>query len=136
MILFLAVFLADVGITVHSFRGIRFIDELDRGLLKAVAVALPFILVRTLFSVLCAFLGKPKYFSSWSLRWMAILIHGLMGVLMEIICVGIFVVAGLKAKPSPKRASSARKVGPATYQFNEAAPPTQVEHGAVKAEEE
>jgi hypothetical protein len=73
-------------------------------------VALPFMTVRVIYSLLCVFANDPKWFSSWNLEWTAILVHGLMGVLMEIIFVTIFTFAGLTTAPMPKAPAHEGKV--------------------------
>lgn len=95
MILFLVVFVADILITAKCFLGIRHIREGERRLLFATATAIPFMAVRMTYSLLCVFAQDPKWFSAWSLQWTAILVHGIMGVLMEAIVVVIFLFAGL-----------------------------------------
>ncbi|KIY02967.1 uncharacterized protein Z520_01432 [Fonsecaea multimorphosa CBS 102226] len=98
--LFLVVFVADILITGHCFLKISHVLPGERGLLFAVALALPFMAVRMIFSLLCVFANDPKWFSSWSLEWTAILIHAIFGVLMEAIIVTIFIVAGFITAPA------------------------------------
>ncbi|OAL35837.1 hypothetical protein AYO20_04987 [Fonsecaea nubica] len=98
--LFLVVLVADFLITGHCFLKIGHVQPGERGLLFAVALALPFMAVRMAFSLLCVFANNPKWFSSWSLEWSAILVHGILGVLMEAIIVTIFIVAGFTTKPA------------------------------------
>ncbi|KIW28158.1 uncharacterized protein PV07_07841 [Cladophialophora immunda] len=98
--LFLVVFVADILIAGHCFLKITHILPGERRLLFAVALALPFMAVRMIFSILCVFANDPKWFSSWSLEWTAILVHGILGVLMEAIIVTIFIVAGLTTVPA------------------------------------
>jgi hypothetical protein len=116
MILFLVVFIADILITIHSFFHISHVQESDRRLLFAVTAAIVFMAVRTCFSLLCAFANNPRFFSSWSLEWEAILVHACLGVLMEAIIVGIFLWAGFTTPPAARPVSPRRKVGPAVYQ--------------------
>ncbi|OAP58499.1 hypothetical protein AYL99_07589 [Fonsecaea erecta] len=98
--LFLVVFVADSLISGHCFLKISHVLACERGLLFAVALALPFMAVRMIFSLLCVFANEPKWFSTWSLEWTAILVHGILGVLMEAIIVAIFIVAGLTTPPA------------------------------------
>jgi hypothetical protein len=97
--LFLSVFIADVLITGYTFARISHVQAGERRLLFAVAASLPFMATRMLYSLLCAFANDPKWFSSWSLEWTAILVHGTMGVLMEAVIVVIFITAGLMTAP-------------------------------------
>ncbi|KAK5060990.1 hypothetical protein LTR84_007531 [Exophiala bonariae] len=118
MILFLVVFVADILITIHSYFHISHVQKSDRRLLFAVTAAIFFMATRTCFSLLCAFANNPRYFSSWSLEWEAILVHACLGVLMEAIIVGIFLWAGFTTVPAPRATSPRRKVGPAVYQID------------------
>jgi len=110
IILFLVVFIADVFVTAKSFLKMSRVRSEDRRLLFAVAVTLPFMAVRMLFSLLCVFAEEPKYFSSWSLDFVPILVHGFMGVLVEAIIVSIFIAAGLTTSPAPKPVAREGKV--------------------------
>jgi len=116
MALFLVVFVADVLITIHSFVNISHVQQRDRRLLYAVLAAMIFMALRTCFSLLCAFANNPTWFSSWSLAWKAVLVHGIMGVLMETIIVAIFLWAGFTTVAAPRAASPRGKVAPAVYQ--------------------
>ncbi|KIW89204.1 uncharacterized protein Z519_10056 [Cladophialophora bantiana CBS 173.52] len=98
--LFLVVFVADILITGHCFLKISHILPGERRLLFAVALSLPFMAVRMIFSLLCVFANDPKWFSTWSLDWAAVLVNGIMGVLMEAIIVTIFILAGLTTAPA------------------------------------
>lgn len=118
MILFLVVFVSDVLITIHSYFHISHVQAADRRLLFAVTAAIMFMAVRTCFGLLCAFANNPRYFSSWSLNWEAILVHACLGVLMEVIIVGIFLWAGFTTDAVPRGASPRRKVGSAVYQVD------------------
>ncbi|KEF53704.1 uncharacterized protein A1O9_10104 [Exophiala aquamarina CBS 119918] len=115
MILFLVVFIADVLITIHCFMKISHVQQRDRRILYAVTASIVFMALRTCFSLLCAFANNPTLFSSWSLEWEAILVHGCLGVLMEAIVVGIFLWAGFTTAAAARPASPRRKVGPAVY---------------------
>lgn len=119
MCLFLAVFVADVAITFHCFTRRSHIQTSDSPLLKAVAIALPFMAVRTTFSMLCAFAANPSLFSTWSTNWKAIVVHGTMGVLMEIITVLLFLWAGFSTPQAPRPAAPTGKVSPAVYAPND-----------------
>lgn len=92
---FSGVFVANVAITGRTLLSISQVQAGERRLLFAVSASLPFTAVRILYSILCFFGNDSKWFSSWSVEWTAVLIHGLMGVLMEAIVVAIFIMAGL-----------------------------------------
>lgn len=92
---FSVVFAADVLITGRTLLNISQVHAGERRLVFAVSATLPFMAVRIIYSILCFFGNDSKWFSSWSLEWRAVLVHGLMGVLMEAIIVAIFIVAGL-----------------------------------------
>ncbi|EXJ84718.1 hypothetical protein A1O3_05388 [Capronia epimyces CBS 606.96] len=98
-VLFSSVYLADVLIAAICFFNIAQVQSGDRRLLLAVAAALPFMTVRVVFSLLCVFAQEPKYFSTWTSGWVAVLVHGLLGILMEAIIVSIFIAAGLTTAP-------------------------------------
>jgi len=121
VMLFLAVYVADILITVHAFLKAAHVRAGERRLLYAVLATLPFMAVRMIYSILCVFANKRKYFSSWSLEWTAILVHGLMGVLMEVIIVTIFIIVGLvTAAVVPNQAPVTNgKVSPPPYDVND-----------------
>jgi len=106
VMLFLAVFVAEILVTGHCLSRYGLIKAGEHRVLYAVTAALPFIGVRVLYSILCVF-DNSKYFSSWSSARLAVLVHGVMGILMEAIIVTIFIVAGFLAsaveKPAPRR---------------------------------
>lgn len=93
VMLFLAVYLADILITAHCFLNIAYVRAGEHRVLYAVTAALPFMAVRMLYAILCIF-DNNKYFSAWSSAHLAVLVHGLMGILMEAIIVTIFITAG------------------------------------------
>ena len=108
--LFLVVFISDVLIAARSFFKITHVQSGERRLLVAVLTALPFMTVRMVYSLLCAFANNHKWFSSWSLQWTAILVHGVMGVLMEAFIVTIFIAAGLMTASVHKQPAPMGKV--------------------------
>lgn len=108
--LFLVVYVADILITGYSWLHITKVQSGERRLLVAVSVALPFMAVRMIYSLLCVFANEPRWFSSWSLESTAIWVHGVMGVLMEMIVVVIFITAGLMTEPLAKPLAREGKV--------------------------
>ncbi len=108
--LFLSVFVADIVITAYSFLKIGKVQSADRRLLFAVAAALPFMAVRVTYSMMCAFANDPKWFSSWSLVQNAVIVHGVMGVLMEVVVVTIVIFAGLTTARAAKPVAHEGKV--------------------------
>ena len=108
--LFLSVFVADIIIVAISFLRSGKVQSGDRQLLFAVGAALPFMAVRMTFSLLCVFANDPKWFSSWSLERDAVIVHGVMGVLMEVCIVTIVIFAGLKTPPFAKPLAHEGKV--------------------------
>ncbi|KIW50542.1 hypothetical protein PV05_09343 [Exophiala xenobiotica] len=121
VMLFLAVYVADIFITVHGFLKAVHVRAGERRLLYAVLATLPFMAVRMIYSILSVFASRPKYFNSWSLEWSAILVRGLMGVLMEVIIVTLFIIVGFVTaavvpKPAPVRDG---KVSPPPYDLKE-----------------
>jgi hypothetical protein len=121
VLLFLAVYVADILITMHAFFKAAHVRAGERRLLYAVSATLPFMAVRMIYSILCVFANKPKYFSSWNLEWTAILVHGLMGVLMEVIIVTIFIIVGLLTAAVVRRPAPVRdgKISPPPYEMND-----------------
>jgi len=97
--LFLAVF---IFIVLTSLRGVIFIGRVtqsERRLALGVAASLPFLGVRIIYSLLTVYLDKPKYFSSYSPEKTAVIVHALMGVLPELIIVGILLFVGITTEP-------------------------------------
>jgi len=114
VMLFLAVFVVQVLITGHCLSQQSLIRAGERRVLFAVTAALPFIGVRVLYSILCVF-DNSKYFSSWSSARLAVLVHGVMGILMEAIIVTIFIIAGFLASAVEKSAPRREQVSAPRY---------------------
>ncbi|KIJ34914.1 hypothetical protein M422DRAFT_34854 [Sphaerobolus stellatus SS14] len=110
-ILFLAAYFALAGLQVllHGVRE-RFNDNQIK-FLNVLSLALPFLFVRVLYTVLAAFTAKssgPSKFSSISGDWK---IYLFMGLLMEYIVVLIYIIGGLKLAPG------AEQEGPGKYEL-------------------
>lgn len=99
-VLFLVIYLSLAGITIWTLINIRWVLSGERKLIRACAAALPFLLVRIVYTVAVGFSPKdtPFYFTNVSV-WA----RAFMQFLMEAIGVGIFVFAGLA---TPRMAKS------------------------------
>ncbi|KAI1608904.1 hypothetical protein EDD37DRAFT_129717 [Exophiala viscosa] len=124
VILFLTVYVADICITAYAFFNITHVQDGEHRLIYAVTVTLPFMAVRMIYSLLCVFLNEHNIFSTWSTSALPILVHGMMGVMMEAIIVVIFTVAGFMTASISRVSGSARpttdgqlkgKVAPPVY---------------------
>ena len=98
--LFLAIYLALTAITIWSLVNIRWVLATEKKLLQAGALALPFLLVRIIYSVASGFSGpsSPFYF-----RNVNVYVQAFMQFLMEAIVVCLYIFAGLMTPKMVKR---------------------------------
>ncbi|KAG2070649.1 hypothetical protein BDR04DRAFT_1099652 [Suillus decipiens] len=106
VILFAALYIILVGICIHLWTQIRFVMRYRKQLLKAISVALPFLAVRTLYSILSTFSSSSfsttststtstndlSKFNLFTGEWQIYLV---MDMLMEYAIVIIYCVAGI-----------------------------------------
>lgn len=116
--LFLSVYVADILITANCLFKISYVQDGERRLLFCVVTALPFMAVRMTYSLVCVFTHHHKWFSTFSMQWQAILVHGIMGVLMEAIVVCIFLFAGLTTAVAAKPVAPGAHAGKVTYDLD------------------
>ena len=100
IIIFLVDFLLQVGVTILSFLNIGSVSKGEKRILLAVAIGIPFIFVRLLYSILSYFITSSATFSPFDGN---VIVQGLMSVLEEFVAVILFLGAGLLA---PKIARS------------------------------
>lgn len=91
-ILFLAIYLGLAGIALRTVCNVRWVLPNEKKLLQACVIALPFLLVRTAYSV-CAGFSSPG--STFYFRDVNVYVQAFMQFLMEAIVVCIFIFAGL-----------------------------------------
>ncbi|MCJ1411668.1 hypothetical protein MMC19_005759 [Ptychographa xylographoides] len=91
IIIFLVVFLILAVATIATFFMMRSIAKGEERILYALALSIPFILVRLIYSLLVDFSGNAKF----SLTYGDVVIQGCMAALMEFIVVIIYLGVGL-----------------------------------------
>ncbi|EMC95894.1 hypothetical protein BAUCODRAFT_24881 [Baudoinia panamericana UAMH 10762] len=91
-ILFLAILVGLGGIVAQNIMNLRFVLSSEKNLLRAAVVALPFLLVRVIYTVASSFSGpgSPFYYRDEN-----VYLQAFMQFLMEAIIVTIFIAAGL-----------------------------------------
>lgn len=102
VLLFLAGVLAIALVAFETFRHRRFILDGEMRLLTVSILSLPFLLVRVVYSIICAFSQGSNTFSIISDTNRAVIVQALMSVLMEFVVVAMLVAAGLTVKYFPK----------------------------------
>ena len=99
VILFLVIFIIFAAITLATFLKLRALSSGEERLLYALALSIPFILVRLIYSVIVDYAGNPQF----NLVTGDVVIQACMASLMEFIVVILYLSAGLVA---PKIARS------------------------------
>ncbi len=112
-IIFLIVLVLLVGLTLWFFTNISNVEQSERRLVWAVAVSMPSLTVRVIYSIICAFTKNSKYFTQFGTNTIGVVIHGVMGLLPEIVVVVIYLWAGLTAKKLDYNVSDAKAPGSA-----------------------
>jgi heme/copper-type cytochrome/quinol oxidase subunit 4 len=109
IILFLVVFIMLVIMTVIAIICIKKVPDQERVLVKAVALALPFMFVHIVYSLLVAF----SHNSDFNLVYGSKTIFLCMSVIEEMVIVLFYIYAGLRARstPLPQDASPTRTIG-------------------------
>ena len=98
-IIYLVVFLILCAFEVLIFLNLQHVLNVERKLVFAVALALPFTLIRLIYSLIAVF-GHSKYFSLFTPDvWTS----AFMQVLMEMIVAVLLIVAGLLTPPVEKK---------------------------------
>ncbi|KAK3052692.1 hypothetical protein LTR09_006174 [Extremus antarcticus] len=107
-VIFLAIYLALAAITILTFRRKGDAQPGDWKLIDAGLAALPFLLVRILYTVIVAFAkeGSVFYFSD-----VDVYVSAFMQFLMEAFVVVIFIVAGLLTPKQDKEGRGQREIG-------------------------
>jgi hypothetical protein len=95
VLLFLAGVLAIAFVAFETFRRRRFILDGEMKLLTASILSLPFLLVRVVYSIVCAFSQGSNTFSIISDTNRAVIVQAIMSVLMEFVVVAMLIAAGL-----------------------------------------
>ncbi|KAK5169019.1 uncharacterized protein LTR77_006328 [Saxophila tyrrhenica] len=105
-IVFLVIYLALAAITFLTFSRKYAVLTEERKLVDAGLAALPFLLVRIIYTVVVSFAGKGSIFYLWNVN---VYVSAFMQFLMEAFVVVIFMTAGLL---TPKRAKTVGQRGP------------------------
>jgi len=105
IILVLVQYLATVAILSFSALNMRFILAGDRTLFFCASIAVPFVLVRVIYSICSAFNPTSRTFSQRSDTATAVAIRAVLAIAMEIVAVSLFIYGGIKA---PKIAKGER----------------------------
>lgn len=105
VILILVQFSASCVVLGFCAMNFRHILDVDRKLFFCVSLAVPFLLVRVIYSVLSAFDFGSSTFSMLSTSITAIVVRACLGIAMEIITVYLFILAGIV---SPKMITGQR----------------------------
>ena len=93
VIIFLVIFIILAIITLATFLRLRSVSAGDERILYALALSIPFILVRLIYSIIVDFAGNPQF----NLITGDVVIQGCMASLMEYIVVILYLIAGLVA---------------------------------------
>jgi len=96
-ILILVQFLATAGIAALVFVSFRYVNAGDKRLFLFALAAMPFVLVRVIYSICSAFDYHSSNFSLTSTTIAAVVLRACLGVAMEIVATTIFIIGGLLA---------------------------------------
>ena len=94
VIIFVAMFFIQSIITIFTFANIRIVSRGDKQIYVAVALSIPFLLVRLIYSLLAAFDTSS---STFSLTVGNVIIEAFMSVLEEFVIVILYLAAGIIA---------------------------------------
>lgn len=105
VILILVQFLASCVVLGFCAINFRHILDVDQKLFYCVTLAVPFLFVRVIYSILAAFNSNSSTFSLLSTTIVAVVVRACLGIAMEIITVYLFILAGIV---SPKMITGER----------------------------
>ena len=108
IIIFLAVYAVQTAITFFTFMKMRYVAPVERRLVYALGLSLPFLLVRLIYSVLSYFYTASNTFN---LETGSAVVQGFMAVMMEFFIVIFYLGAGLSL-PSSRKQSWNRSKNP------------------------
>ena len=117
-ILFLVTAIGIALLILYLFTKLSSIASGESRLLYAAIVAVPFIAVRIVYTLIAVFSEYKGDFSAFSNTTDAVLFRGIMVVAMEVIVIIIYIAAGLTAQKLDKNAQKNRNAGmpPSEYQ--------------------
>ena len=117
-ILFLVTAIGIALLILYLFTKLSSIASGESRLLYAAIVAVPFIAVRIVYTLIAVFTEYKGDFSAFSNSTDAVLVRGIMVVAMEVIVIIIYIAAGLTAQKLDKNAQKNRNAGmpPSEYQ--------------------
>lgn len=115
VLLFLVGLLALVFVAFQTFARRQFILDGEMRLLTVSILAIPFLLVRIIYSIISAFSQGSNTFSIISDTTRAVVIQAIMAVLMEFIVVGMFIAAGLTVRKIPREMVNSGYADPPNY---------------------
>ena len=93
VIIFMVIFIIFAAITLATFLRLRSVSAGDERILYALALSIPFILVRLIYSIIVDFSHNPQF----NLITGNVVIQGCMSSLMEFIVVILYLTAGIVA---------------------------------------
>jgi hypothetical protein len=102
IMLLLAALIALSAISVSSFMRVRHVMDGEKRLVFASLAAIPFLIVRIIYSIIVDFDRGSTIFSLTSDRNAAVVVQAIMSVAMEFIVVFIFLVAGFATPAIPR----------------------------------
>ena len=94
IVIFIVMFVVQSIITIFTFRNLQVVSQGDKRILIAVALSIPFLLVRLIYSLLATFDTSS---STFSLTAGSVIVEGFMSVLEEFVVVILYLAAGATA---------------------------------------